>query len=209
MEDLDARIIRRYVGFDMVGSILLNATIGLLPVVALAVAGPSASAYLFLSWTVAYTLYLVSIGVGMSFVTESSRDPGRIDELARTMVGHALRIVGPLAALLVLAAPLVLRILGPQYADHATLLLQLLVLSAIPNVVVTTYLGIVRVQRRMTAVIAVIGALSGGVLVLAAALMPWIGVTGAGVAWLVSQCAVAGVLLAGELRPVLLVRARR
>jgi O-antigen/teichoic acid export membrane protein len=202
LEDVDARIVRRYVGFDMVGSMMLNATIGLLPLLALAIVGPSASAYLFMAWTTAYTLYLVSIGMGMSFVTESSRDPARINELARTMVVHAMRLVVPLALLLALAAPLVLAVLGPKYADHATVLLQLLVLSAIPNVVVTAYLSVVRVQRRMKAVIVTIGALSAGVVVLAFVLMPVMGVNGAGVAWLVSQCVVAAVLLLGELRPL-------
>lgn len=202
LEEIDARIVRQYVGFDMVGSMMLNATIGLLPVLALAVVGPSASAYLFLSWTIAYTLYLVSIGMGMSLVTESSRDPARLNELARTMVLHALRLVVPLALLLAFAAPLVLAMLGPEYADHATMLLRLLVLSAIPNVVVTAYLSVVRVQRRIKAVVVTIGALSAGVVVLALGLMPVMGIEGAGVAWLVSQCVVAAVLLLGELRPL-------
>jgi O-antigen/teichoic acid export membrane protein len=202
LEPVDAAIVRRYVAFDMVGSIMLNATIGLLPVLALAVVGPSASAYLFLAWLIAYNLYLVSIGMGMSFVTEASRAPERTVELARTMIVHALRIVVPLAVLVALAAPLVLRVLGQDYADNATLLLQLLALSAIPNVVITAYLSMVRVHRRMRAVVAATAALVAGVVVLSVALMPVIGVTGAGVAWLVSQTAVAMVLLLGELRPL-------
>ncbi len=102
LELVDARIVRRYVGFDMVATFMMSATIGLLPVIVLSIVGPSASAYLYLSWTIAYTLYLVSIQVGASFVTESARAPERIIELARKMIAHSLRIVAPLAILVAL-----------------------------------------------------------------------------------------------------------
>jgi hypothetical protein len=54
----------------------------------------------------------------------------------------------------------------------------------------------------MRAVIGTTAALVAGVVVLSVVLMPVIGVTGAGIAWLVSQTAVATVLLLGELRPL-------
>ncbi len=202
LEAIDARTVRHYVGFDMVATLTLSATVGLMPVIMLSILGPSASGYLYLSWTIAYTLYLVSIGVGMSFITETSKAPERIVEFARTMIKHALRIVVPLALLIAISAPLVLRIYGPAYSNHATRLLQLLALSAIPNAVTLTYLNITRVQRRMKAVITTTAALATGVLVIAISLAPIIGIAAVGVGWFVSQCAVAGVLLLGELRTV-------
>jgi O-antigen/teichoic acid export membrane protein len=202
LELVDARMVRRYVGFDMVATAMMSATIGLMPVIVLAIVGPSASAYLFLTWTIAYTLYLVSIGVGMSFVTESARAPERIVELTRKMITHSLRIVAPLAIFVAITAPLLLRILPQDYSSHATRLLQLLALSAIPNVVTATYLSIARVQRRLSAVIIATGALAAGVLVLSITLTHVIGVTGVGVAWLVVQTILALVLLLGELRTV-------
>ena len=202
LELVDARMVRRYVGFDMVATAMMSATIGLMPVIVLAIVGPSASAYLFLTWTIAYTLYLVSIGVGMSFVTESARAPERIVELTRKMITHSLRIVAPLALFVAITAPLLLRILPQDYSSHATRLLQLLALSAIPNVVTATYLSIARVQRRLSAVIIATGALAAGVLVLSITLTHAIGVTGVGVAWLVTQTILALVLLLGELRTV-------
>jgi O-antigen/teichoic acid export membrane protein len=202
LEVIDARTVRHYVGFDMVATLTLSATIGLMPVIVLAILGPSASGYLYLSWTIAYTLYLVSIGVGMSFVTETSKAPERIVELARKMIRHALRIVAPLAVLVALSAPFVLRIYGPAYANHATHLLQLLALSAIPNAVIATYISITRVQRRMKAVITTTGALAVGVFVISISLAPVIGVVAVGVGWFVSQTVVASVLLLGELRTV-------
>ncbi len=203
MESIDARTVRHYVGFDMVATLTLSATIGLMPVIMLSILGPSASGYLYLSWTWAYTLYLVSIGIGMSFVTETAKAPERIVEFARKMIKHTLRIVAPLAMLIALAAPLMLRVYGPGVLEHhATHLLQLLALSAIPNAVTLTYLNITRVQRRMKAVITTTAALAAGVMLISVSLAPVIGVAAVGVGWLVSQTVVATVLLLGELRTV-------
>lgn len=202
LEPIDARTVRHYVGFDMVATLTMSATIGLMPVIMLSILGPSASGYLYISWTIAYTLYLISIGVGMSFVTETSKAPERVVEFARKMIQHSLRIVAPLAIVIALVAPLVLRIYGPAYSHHATRLLQLLALSAIPNAVTATYLSITRVQRRMKAVITTTAALSVGVFVISISLAPVIGVAAVGLGWLVAQTAVATVLLLGELRTV-------
>jgi hypothetical protein len=155
-----------------------------------------------MAWMIAYTLYLVSIAVGMSFVTECARAPDRIIELARDMMAHALRIVAPLALLGALAAPLVWLAFPAEYGANATTLLRLLLLSAIPNVVTVTYLSVARVQRRMGAVIGATAALAVGVVGLSVVLTNAVGVTGVGVAWLVSQSVLATVLLLGELRTV-------
>jgi O-antigen/teichoic acid export membrane protein len=202
LESVDAATVRHYVGFDLVGTWTMTATIGLLPLIVLAIVGPRGSAYLYTSWTIAYTLYLVSIGVGMSFVTESARAPERIVELARDMMAHALRIVAPLALLGALAAPLIWLVFPAGFGENATTLLRVLLLSAIPNVVTVTYLSIARVQRRMRAVIVATLCLAVGVVGLSVVLTHAIGVTGVGVAWLVSQSALALVLLLGELRTV-------
>jgi O-antigen/teichoic acid export membrane protein len=202
LEPIDARAVRRYIGFDMVAAWMMTATIGLLPLFTLTILGANASAYLYQSWTIAYTLYLAAIAVGMSLVTEASRQPERVVEYARRMIALSLRIVAPLAIVITLGAPLILRIFGPAYANHATHLLQLLALSAIPNTVTATYLSIARVQRRLRAVIIATGALAATVLTLAIVLMPMIGVTGAGAAWLIGQTLLATVLLLGELRTV-------
>jgi O-antigen/teichoic acid export membrane protein len=202
LEDVDARAVRRYIGFDMVAAWMMTATIGLLPLITLAVLGAKASAYLYQSWTIAYTLYLAAIAVGMSLVTEASRQPERVVEYARRMIALALRIVAPLAIVIAIGAPLILRIFGPEYANHSTHLLQLLALSAIPNTVTATYLSIARVQRRLRAVIIATGALAVLVLALAIVLMPTMGVTGVGAAWFIGQTLVAAGLLLGELRTV-------
>ena len=52
------------------------------------------------------------------------------------------------AVLLALAAPWVLDLFGPQYRANATLLLQLLMLSTFPRVVVSLYVTKMRLDNR-------------------------------------------------------------
>src|SRR5262249_21271013 len=116
------------------------------------------------------------------------------------------KIVVPLALVVAALSPLILRVLGTEYASGASWLLPLLVLSAIPNVVITTFLSAARVQKRMRAVVVGTAAMSISVLVLSVLFLDWYGLTGVGVAWVVAQSAVAIVLLATELRAVWLPR---
>jgi len=63
----------------------------------LAVAGAKESAYFYLSWTIAYALYLLSRSLGMSLVTEGARAPQRLYEFALRTLAQCGKIVVPLA----------------------------------------------------------------------------------------------------------------
>ncbi len=112
----------------------------------------------------------------------------------------------PLAIVVAIVAPLILRFFGSEYVDGASLLLALLALSAIPNVVITTFLSAARVQRRMRAVTVVTAAMSVSVMGLSVLLLDRYGLTGVGVAWVAAQSVIAVVLLITELRAVWLPR---
>ncbi|MCU1427030.1 MAG: rane protein involved in the export of O-antigen and teichoic acid-like protein [Actinomycetia bacterium] len=200
-EPINRRHVSRFLLADYVAALLWTATIGLMPLLVLNTDGASASAYVYLSWTIAYTLYLVSRNMGMSLTTEGATDPARLAEHTRATLVGAGRIVIPGALLLVVGAPWFLQIFGAEYASHATNLLRLLALSTIPAIVPATFVSAARVQRRLTAMVVVTAASTVPVLVLAAPVVNMMGIAGVGVLWLVVQSAVAVVLLAGELRP--------
>jgi O-antigen/teichoic acid export membrane protein/aminoglycoside phosphotransferase (APT) family kinase protein len=205
-EPLRVRDLGRFVTADYFASLLWTATTSLMPLVVLAVVGPEESAYFFLSFTVAYMLYLLSRNLGMSLVTEGARAPQRLYEFALRTLAQSAKIVVPLAILVALASPLILWVLGPDYVDGASVLMPLLVLSAIPHVVITTFLSAARVQRRMRAVVVVTAAMSISVMALSIVLLLGYGLDGVGVAWLVAQSVVAVGLLLTELRAVWLPR---
>ncbi len=206
VEPVHARDLGRYLTADYFASLLWTATTSLLPLVVLAIAGAKQSASFYISWTIAYTLYLLSRNLGMALVTEGARAPARLYEFALRTLAQCGKIVIPLALVVALLSPLILWLYGPQYVDSASLLLPLLVLSAIPNVVIATFLSAARVQRRMLAVVVVTATLSVSVMGLSVVLLHRYGLTGVGVAWLLAQSLVAVGLLLTELRAVWLPR---
>jgi O-antigen/teichoic acid export membrane protein len=200
-EPITRGVVSRFLVADYVSSLMWTATIALMPVVVLKTNGPSASAYVYLSWTVAYTLYLVSRNMGMALTTEGATDPARLAEHTRSTLTAAARIIVPLALILAAGAPLFLRVFGAEYSHHATGLLRLFALSTIPAIVPVTFVTVARVQGRLMAMVIATAAATLPVLVLAPVFMHFIGIAGVGLSWLVVQSFVAVYLLLGELRP--------
>jgi hypothetical protein len=194
-EPAGRREIGRFLAADYVAMLAWTAAIAGMPVIALRVEGPSESAYVYLAWTIAYTLYLVSRNLGMSLTTEGALDPASLGAHARATLVSAVRIVVPLAIVLALASPIVLQVFGSEYSDSGSDLLRLLALSAIPAIVPLIYVSAARVQRRLTAMVIVTLASTVPALVLSPFLLEAYGIVGVGMAWLVVQAAVALVLL--------------
>jgi O-antigen/teichoic acid export membrane protein len=207
-EEIGRGHVTRFLVADYIASMLWTLTIWLLPILVLATKGKSASAYAYVSWTMCYTLYLVSRNMGMALTTEGARDPARLAEHTRSTLAGTGRIVVPCALVLFAGAPLFLHIFGSEYSNHGTGLMRLLALSAIPGLVPLTFVSVARVQRRLHAMVIVTAATTVPVLVLAPIFLHLWGVAGAGLAWLLVQTVVAVVLLAGELRPHLTARPR-
>jgi O-antigen/teichoic acid export membrane protein/aminoglycoside phosphotransferase len=191
----------RYFIADYTGAMAWLASINLLPVVVTAVAGATSNAYFALAWAVAFPLYAVAANVGTSLTLHGSTDGEALPLLVRKAVRQALFMVVPAVLILLVGAPYALSLFGHEYAEHGTTLLRLLALGALPNIVLALAVAVARVERRLRgAVIALMvqAALSLG---LVAPLIHAMGVVGAGVAWLTSQCVVAaGLLIAARVR---------
>jgi O-antigen/teichoic acid export membrane protein len=114
----------------------------------------------------------------------------------------------PLALCFVATAPILLRAFGGEYAAHSTTTLRLLALSAIPHMVNALYMSVYRVRLKMSAVVAILGALCSLVLVLGTVLLQVIGIAGIGIAWLVSELVVVAVLVAVDPRALWPLRGR-
>lgn len=192
----------RYVAGDYVGGLCWLASTTLLPVMVTQQAGATVNAYFYLSWQIAFALYVVSPNMGSSLIVEAAHDPIKLNSYSYRVFVNAERIVIPVAAILALGAPYVLRLFGHSYATEGATLLRLLALSAIPHTVTSLYVSIARVQRRVTAVATVLASFCILVLTLSYVLLRIYGIAGVGVAWLVSQTAIALVLLATQLRPL-------
>jgi len=195
LEDL-----RRFVPYDYVGSLFWLAATSLLPLVVIARVGASTSASFSLTWIIAYSLYLVSINLGSSLVAESSTDPSALRDETRRVRTHLLKVLVPCVGVIVVGAPLLLRLMGEAYATDGATVLRLLALSALPFIITATAISAYRARRYTRPVGIINAAVFGMVTVLTLLLLPVVGITGVGVAWLATQSAVALVLLAIEHR---------
>lgn len=181
----------RYSAGDYAASAIWLATIDGLPLLVLALAGATASAGYHLAWTVAYTLFLVPSAVGSALLAEAAHDGPRLDANARRALGLSLGLVVPGALIIAVGAPLLLSVFGTSYADDAGGLLRLMALSAIPYAVNNLHVSLDRARRNLASVVRFFAVFCGALLTLSAVLVPHLGATGTGVAWLVVQCALA------------------
>ncbi len=187
--------IGRFIAGDYLGSLIWYATTNLVPVLVAVRAGASANAYFYLSWTIAYSFYLVSLNMGQSLIAEGATDLTKLDAYGYRMFIQTARLLVPAVAIVFAGAPYILSVFGVSYSAEGTTLLRLLSLSALPNIVTSLYISVARVERRMKQVVLVLGILSLMVLSLGFLLMDLVGITGIGIAWLTSQTIMAIVLL--------------
>ena len=193
----------KFVAGDYLGSLFVEMSISLLPLLVLSQAGASANAYFYLAWIIAYSLQLVAMGMTTSLTVEGAGDQTKLGGHSRRMLLHLLRLLVPMVLIVSIGAPYLLRIFGPDYAAEGATLLRLLALSAIPYSINALYLSFARVQRKIAGIVLVQGALCGLALGLSYVLLLSYGITGIGVAWLASQTLVAVVLMLTQLRPIL------
>jgi O-antigen/teichoic acid export membrane protein len=93
------------------------------------------------------------------------------------------------ALLLCLCAPVLLALFGSRYADESGAVLRLFALAVVPKFVVTVYVAVSRVQRRVGRIVLVQSATSVLVLSLALLTMPAWGVVGVAGSYLAAQVA--------------------
>jgi O-antigen/teichoic acid export membrane protein/aminoglycoside phosphotransferase len=203
----DAGAVARFAAGDFFASLGWMATIDLLPVIVIGLAGAEANAYFFLAWTIAYTLFLISRSTGTALISEAALEPGRLRSHTRRVLMQTMWLIVPAAALLIAFAPLVLGVFGAEYAAGGTTVLRLLTLSAVPVVVISLYASVARVERRLRAMGTLHGVLGAAVLGLSVVLIGPLGIAGVGWAWLGVTAVVAAVLLLTEMRLVWLPQA--
>ncbi|MFJ7988974.1 glycosyltransferase [Streptomyces sp. NPDC096351] len=185
----------RYAAADYFGSMFRMAAYTVVPLMVLNNLGADQSAYFSLAWIVGYTLFLVARNLGNSLVVEAVRSPERLVEHAVRMMRHTGLLLGSGIVFVAVLAPQILSLFGAEYAEHGSTLLRLLALAALPNIVVSLAIDVWRARRLLRWAVGVQIVMCVLVLGLTKILLPTLGITGAGVAWLVTMCLLAAPLL--------------
>ncbi|GAA2748160.1 MULTISPECIES: lipopolysaccharide biosynthesis protein [Kitasatospora] len=187
--------VMRWATSDYVGNLSTIGTYSVVPLMVLNHLGAGHSAYYSLAFIIADTLYAVAFAMGHSLVVEGARDPARLAELGRRMLRNSVLLLSAAAAVVVVGAPWILRLFGPEYAANGTTVLRLMALSTVPNAVLSVAIQVARVRRSALGMIGLRVAFALLVVGLVAGLLPAFGLTGVGAAWLIAECAIALPLL--------------
>lgn len=196
----DRSTLTRYMAGDYLGQVFNQAMSSFLPVLVVMVISQEASAYLLPAQTVFLAISMLSVAITSALVVEGAREPERAHVFARAVLRRITVIVLPASALIALAAPLLLWFYGPQYVANSTVVLQLLMVSMFPRVVVTLWMsksrlanrtGGLAVQQLVHAIIVL-----GGIPLLA----PTLGVDAVGWAWLAGEVLLAAVFAPSVIR---------
>jgi O-antigen/teichoic acid export membrane protein len=188
----------RFIRADYAGAVLWQCALFGLPLLVLARLEAEAAAVYGIVWTISQALYTVSSGMGQSMVAHSASDLAGLEKARRAMVRRALTLAVPVAAVVALGAPVWLSVFGEHYSRNGWLALVLASLSAVPNVITASTVNAARVRQRMGVLFGVPATLALAVIVGSWVLMPHMGITGVGLAWLVAQTLMAvGILIAG------------
>lgn len=191
-----ARQIVEQAGGNYLGTLFSLGSTTLLPILVTTLAGASANAYFYPPWVIASALQLVALSMATSMTVEAAFDETKLALFARRVTIHTARLVIPCVIVIFIAAPFLLALFGPHYAEQGTTLLRLLALAAIPNLFVAVTIGLARVKNRAWLVTLIQGALCSLGLGLSYFLVPVWGISGVGAAWLSAQSLVALGLLA-------------
>jgi O-antigen/teichoic acid export membrane protein len=202
-ERLILRQIVKYGSSNYAGQVFLLAGTSFLPVLVTSQLGVKATAYFSQPWLLATSLQLVALNLATSLTVEATLDPSRLRADFRRVMVQVAGLLLPMAAVVWFGAPYILRAFGQSYAAEGATLLRWLALAALPHGLIALSLGLARVQRRLAVIVLAQGAQCVLTLSLSYVLMPRYGITGVGIAYLISVGTVAVGLFLVQLRPIL------
>ncbi|MGN9757199.1 lipopolysaccharide biosynthesis protein [Streptomyces sp. SD31] len=185
--------IGKFLAGDYTGSLFSLAVVYLIPVIVAAQVSAEDNAYFYITATIGGTVNLLAINMGASLTVEGSHDPRRLAANTRAALRRMARIMVPVAAILFFGAPWILGVFGQGYADAATPLLRWFAVGALLRVVMETYFAVLRAQSRTAGLAWLQGLLCALVLGLTLLLLPRMGLTGAGVAEIVSLAVIVAI----------------
>ena len=159
----------------------------ILPIIITEMLSPVENARWYAVWMMAWVVFLVPISVGQNLFAEISHHPENFHRPLRLSIRNSLIGGSVAAALVIVLAPLMLGLLGKEYAAAGTTPLRILALAILPITVIQMYYAVCRGTQRLRE--ATITGLACGAAGIAAATYAGMhyGLSGMAIAWLVTQ----------------------
>ena len=180
-----------FVAAEYTGNICALASVQVMPLIVVWRLGPAAAAYLTLPWLIASGIALVLWNVSASFVVEAAGSHGHRGTLLRRSLLLWSGVVAAAVIVCVAGARPLMELVGAQYVAEGVPLLRLIGLSAPFTAVVVVYGTLVWLDQRVW-LLAGFQACAGILLLAGAlALLPKLGLTAVGWAYLGTQAVLA------------------
>jgi O-antigen/teichoic acid export membrane protein len=179
---------------NYIANLLRGAPSLILPIMVINLLGAELTAYFSIASMIGGTLGTVAENTSMSLFAEGSYEEEKLGLNVRRSLKLILLILVPTVILALAFADKLLLAFGSPYSESATTLLRILILSTLPLAVNTVYLFVKRVEKKLNILIAVYAFIAVITLALTYILLPTMGITGAGIAWLSSNGVVAVVI---------------
>ena len=167
----------------------------ILPIMVLNRLGAEETAYFYIAWAISRFLFSIGISVSFSLFAEGSHDKRKLAHDTKRSLVFTIAVIVPAAVVVALLGDRVLHVFSPAYAEHATGLIRILAVSALPLSLNHIFFGVKRVEMKMGSVVLLNALIAAGTLALSWVLLPSMGITGVGIAWLSSQSVVAIVVI--------------
>jgi O-antigen/teichoic acid export membrane protein len=163
-----------------------------LPILVTELISPADNARWYAVWMTAWVVYQIPISVGQNLFADVSRYPERLKSLVAHSHRTSLVVGGLVGTLMLIFAPLLLSLLGREYALQGTLPLRILSLAVYPGIFIQAYYAVCRGTSRLreATVTGLVTGLAGTAAAAAAGLS--YGLAGMAAAWLAVQ-SIAGV----------------
>jgi O-antigen/teichoic acid export membrane protein len=197
--DIQWRELSSFLMKDFVGAALAQVAMAAMPVLVVVLLGARMNAYFYVPFTLILAFDQLFMSVAWSLTTEGARDPERARQSARRAIGWLLRLQLPASLAIVALAPLILRIFGPEYVEHGTLVLRLLAGASSLRAVVSLYGAVARLQGHGGRILALSAGSATSLIGAVALLGSSYGLTGVAIGWLATWGLIA-VLCAAPLR---------
>ena len=127
--DVRWRSIKGFVAVDYAASALSSGVALLPPVLVSAELGSEAAAYFYVPWYIIVAFGTLVWSIAMAFVVEYASDAGAFRRLIKRSMRLTALVSVAATSVSLAAAPLLLALLGSEYADQGTTLLRIIALS--------------------------------------------------------------------------------
>src|SRR5262245_2834199 len=200
LEDINRGQLTRFLAQDFFASALFLGAVAILPLIVLSIVGGTGNAYYYIALTITLALEALVSNAGMSLTVESAFAAERLRGLAKLVLQRALMLMVPCALILVVGAPVILSPFGDDYVEEGTPLLRIFGVTVIFRTLILIFQYVSRSRGRGRSLLLADLCLFILLIGLTLVLTPEYGLVGAGLAWLISNAAIALCIAPGLLR---------